>query len=161
MGRKIRRPPVYRIPMASGVTAQYGDINYPGDEVGIVGAYANPETRQIFMQEYEPFTYAHEMFHILDSTVLTDADRRRFQKILGMPKRAWNTGTGMTGGGLRSPSEIGADYYAAVAVGLDPSRQYEGAYAQSYNPRRLRRFGRSLERLLARHPELRPYQAQR
>jgi hypothetical protein len=88
MARKIRRPPVYRIPMASGVTAQYGDINYPGGDVGIVGAYANPETRQIFMQEYDPFTYAHEMFHILDSTVLTDADRRRFQKILGMPKRA-------------------------------------------------------------------------
>jgi hypothetical protein len=109
-----------------------------GSEVGIVGAYANPETRQIFMQEYDPFTYAHEMFHILDSTVLTDADRRRFQRILGMPKRAWNTGTGIAGGGLRSPSEIGADYYAAEAIGLDPSRQYEGAYAQSYNPRRLR-----------------------
>lgn len=142
--------------MPTGVTPRFGEFDYPGGDAGPAAGYTNTETGEVFLREYDPFNYAHELFHVLDAKVLTDADRRRFQKILKL-KGSWDQGTGT--GGLASPSERVADYYAAAALGLDlegRNRQMVGSYAQ-FTPKRLRRMGRSFERLLARHPELGAY----
>lgn len=124
---------------------------------GPAAAYSNPQTGEIFAGEYDPFNYAHELFHLLDTQVATDADRRRWQKILKL-KGPWDQGTG-TAGGFHSPSEKVADYYAAAALGMNldgANREQVGSYAQ-LTPKRLRRMGRSFERMLARRPELRAY----
>lgn len=144
--------------MPGNVTPRIGQFQDPTrGQYGPTAGYTNTETGEIFLNEYDPYNYAHELFHVLDAQVLTDQDRARFQKILKLDG-PWDQGTG-TKGGFNSPSEKVADYYAAAALGLDlvgKNRQVVGSYAQP-TPRRLRRMGRSFERLLARHPELRAY----
>lgn len=148
-----RRP--YKVPMPTTVNPRFGQFTDPkGGELGPTGGYTNSETGEVFMPEYDPFGYAHELFHLLDAQALTDQDRARFQKILKL-KGPWDQGTGTSG--LGSPSEIVADYYAGAALGLDLNRENVSAYAQM-TPRRLRRMGRSFERMLARRPDLRPYE---
>lgn len=150
---KVRRTP-YRVPMPTTVVPRFGEFEDPhAGAAGPAAGYTNTETNEVYMREYDPFSYAHELFHLLDTQVATDADRKRWQKILKL-KGNWDQGTGT--GGVRSPSEIVADYYAGAALGLDLDHEVVGSYAQ-FTPKRLKRMGRSFERMLARHPELRPY----
>jgi hypothetical protein len=93
-------------------------------------------------------TRAHELGHLLDHQVLTDGDRQYFQRLMHAPAGDWRSGTGLLGG-LRSPSEWFADYYQASALGLDPTRQNEAAYA-TIGPKRLQRFEKALDRLTTR-----------
>ena len=145
----------YRVPMPTTVIPRFGEIVDPDNGAyGPTAGYTNPATGEIFLSEYDDFNYAHELFHLLDTQAVTDADRARWQKILKL-KGPWNQGTG-TQGGFSSPSEIVADYYAAAALGMDLNHELVGSYAQ-LTPKRLRRMGRSFERMLARRPDLQAY----
>lgn len=132
-----------------------GDFQYPsGGDVGMVGGYTNPSTGDIYMQERDPFALAHEKFHLLDYQSLSDAERGRLQRAMNMTG-AWDQGVGVTGG-MHSPSEWAADYYAAGVTGLNLNRQVVSSYA-TIGPKRLKRFKRELKRISRDHPELVPY----
>lgn len=109
-----RKARVYKVPLPASATPRFGEIQDNGT-YGPTAGYTNTQTGEIFLPEYDPFNYAHELFHLVDKQVATDADRARWQKLLGL-KGEWNQGTG-TQGGFHSPSEIVADYYAAAARG--------------------------------------------
>lgn len=103
---------------------------------------------------------AHETFHLLDQQHLTDADRARLQGLLGKRVRSgvWDQGTGATEAGMLSPSEVAADWYAALVMKQDPKRGWSGGYSDGGIPNRkeLLRFGRAVERLGKRYG-LTPY----
>lgn len=89
---------------------------------------------------------AHETFHGLDDKNLTDDDRARLLTASGKTG-PWRRGSGLTREGLQSPSELLADWYSAVARGLDPKREWDAGYeGEAPSRRRLLRFGRVLER---------------
>lgn len=125
----------------------------PSDAAG--NASYDPETHTVY-SDGDPFARGHETGHALDQEVLTDGDRRYFQRLLHAPAGAWDRGTGATSEGLKSPSEWFADYYGAAAIRLDPTREVVSAYAP-IGPVRLKRFEAALARLGKRHG-LKPYQ---
>lgn len=114
-----------------------GDLN--------VGGYSFGKTGQIRLPQRDRFSLAHELFHALDAQVFTDSDRARFQRILRAPAGEWKAATGAAGG-KQSPSEIAADYFAAIATKQGPT-EGQGTYVDAFGPKRLKRFGRSLGRL--------------
>jgi hypothetical protein len=142
------------IPAPPAVNLVYGVA--PGLEQNAMGTAAyNRDTDTVYYQgKLDPATRAHELGHAFDDQVLTDGDRQYFQRIMQAPAGEWRTGTGIKGGHL-SPSEWFADYYQASALGLDPRKQSEAAYAQ-VGPKRLRQFEKALGRLAKRH-KLQPY----
>lgn len=106
-----------------------------------------------YSQPLSKFARAHEVAHLLDAQVLSDGDRRFFQRLMHAPSGEWRQGSAAdTRGG---PSEWFADYYAFAALGIDPRRSYEDSYA-TVGPKRLLRFQKALDRLGRRHG-LRPY----
>lgn len=121
----------------------------PGDvEQSISGGAAySPDTDTIYSSGVLPkFSRGHENFHALDDQVLTDGDRHYLTRIAGLTG-AWNQGTGLTAGGLRSPSEILADWYGNAVVGHDPRKAWTDAYAPVPDPKAFRRFEQALVRL--------------
>lgn len=105
-------------------------------------------------QPLTKFDMAHEVGHVLDGEILSEGDRRFFQRLMHAPAGEWYQGSAAdTGGG---PSEWFGDYYAAAAVHLDPRHGMLGNYAQ-IGPKRLKRFQQAIERLGKRHG-LQPYQ---
>ena len=146
---KSKRWPTYQLPAPTGLQVRYGDFDHPGADVGPVAAYADVDADTIYMREPDAFTMGHESFHLL-SKLATDRDKARWQKILGYGGD-WDQGTGVTGGGLKSPSELIADNFGMLASGRDPRKTMDGGYVEGYDPKRLRRFGRSLERFRARN----------
>lgn len=112
------------------------------------------DTATIYYQgKLDPFAKAHEIGHLFDHQVLSDGDRRFFQKLMHAPAGEWRAGTGLAG--LKSPSEWFADYYGSAVLGVDPTHANEAAYA-SIGPKRLRRFEQAMQRLGKRHALL-PY----
>lgn len=146
--KQVRRKKTYRLPAPLSAKVTYGPLT--DQELGgqMTGGLTYPDQGTIRLPERDPYGLAHELFHVLDAQVLTDADRARFQKILRLNAGPWNSGTGTKG--YVSPDEIAADYFAALATNLDIRKAGSGAYVSEYGPKRLRRFGNSLERLLKR-----------
>jgi hypothetical protein len=140
----------YKLPAPKKMNVTYGDFTYPGPEAAIVGGYADPATGDVHSISPDDFSTGHEAFHLLDLQTATDADRARWESILGL-SGPWNQGTGLTGGGLRSPSEIIADNYGMLVSGTDPRHAMQSSYADHYDFRRMRRFARSLERFRRRN----------
>ena len=101
-------------------------------------------------QPLDRFSRAHEIGHLLDAEILTDADRRRFTRIMRVPGAPdWWRGTG-DDDGLLTPAEWFADYYAAAATRMDVRHGGVVSYA-TFTPRRLARFERALASLGRRH----------
>lgn len=118
----------------------------------VAANYYDPNTSTMYLQGHgDRFAQGHEAGHALDSQVLSDADRARFTRILGL------TGDWHRSDYGHSPAEWFADYYSAAASGMDLSREGVDSYAR-FTPRKLKRFDRALRRLALRHPELKPYQ---
>ena len=129
----------------------------PGQDVSTVlgNAQTDAASGTVYYQgTLDPFARAHEVGHILDAQVLTDGDRRFFQRLMHAPAGDWRTGTGLKG--AASPSEWWADYYGSAALGVDPVHENQAAYA-NVGPKRLKRFEQALDRLGRRHGLL-PYQ---
>lgn len=105
----------------------------------------------------DKFGRRHEIGHVFDNTVLTDANRAYFTKLFGL-SGPWSQGTGADEGAAHSPDEWFADYYAADAVNMrlrGPHRTpIQGAYA-TYGPKRLARFESALARI-GRQQHLKP-----
>lgn len=129
-------------------SVRYTQGTAPGLPQNAMGtaAYSADEDTVYYQGILDPATKAHETGHAFDDQILSDGDRRFFQRTMGMPDGEWRTGTGLNADGLKSPSEWFADYYAAAVLGLDPERQSEAAYAQ-IGPKRLARFSAALDRL--------------
>lgn len=132
----------------------YGQFDYPGADVGPAGGYTDVEAGNIYLRTRakrprRDFSLGHELFHLLDTQVLTDQDRAKFSRILKV-KGPWDQGTGVAGGGMASPSEVAADYYASLATGanLPGSGRMVSSYVDGYGPKRLRRFDRALGKLM-------------
>jgi hypothetical protein len=89
----------YKLPAPKKMNVTYGDFTYPGPEAAIVGGYADPATGDVHSISPDDFSTGHEAFHLLDLQTATDADRARWESILGL-SGPWNQGTGLTGGGL-------------------------------------------------------------
>ena len=147
MARKKVRRKTFRVPAPLNASVTYGPLS--DSELGgqMTGGLTYPDQGTIRLPDRDSYGLAHEMFHLLDAQVLTDADRARFAKIL-RTDGVWNQGTGTKG--FTSPDEIAADYYAALATNMDVKKAGGGRYVGEYGPKRLRRFGNSLERLLKR-----------
>lgn len=142
--------PTYELPVAGNMTVHYGEFEDPhGGAHGPAGGYTDVETGNVYLRTPDDFATGHEAFHLLDK-LATDRDRARWQRILGY-KGEWDQGTGASAAGLRSPSELIADNFGMLASGRDPRTTMDGGYVESYNPKRLRRFGRSLERFRVRN----------
>jgi hypothetical protein len=137
-----------RLPAPPKAHVTYGPLS--DAELGgqMTAGLTYPDTGEIRLAQRDRFGLAHELFHALDTQVFTDSDRARFQTILQAPSGPWRAGTGVKG--KRSPSEIAADYYAAIATGLDPRHEGSGAYVDAFGPKRMRRFENSLGRLMRR-----------
>ena len=101
-------------------------------------------------------TAAHESAHLLDR-VMTDADKGRFSRIMGMSKRPWDAervgALGDSSKGRGTAGEAFADMVAMLATGQDPrgTRVVSGYLDRMPSRRRLLRLGRSLERFGARN----------
>lgn len=81
------------------------------------------------------FGREHELGHLFDAQFLDDGERNALKRAMGLPvSRPWSTGTGLTAGGLASPSEKFADLYAACRLRMDPDRRWETGY--DYQPSR-------------------------
>jgi hypothetical protein len=118
----------------------------PGTPAGVLsGAQTDMNNGTIYSTvPLEPFDRAHEVGHVFDVQVLSDGDRRSFQRLMQAPSGAWNQGSAAdTGGG---PSEWFGDYYAAAATRMDPEHEHLGNYAK-IGPKRLKRFERAMDRL--------------
>lgn len=125
------------------------DASINGDGA-LVSAYADQGTNTIHLPVggAHPFVRAHEVGHLFDSQVLTDGDRRFFQRIMGAPAGPWSyVDTGEVNGYL-SPAEWFADYYGAAAAGLTIDRGHSppGSYAL-ITEKRMRRFQNAMARL--------------
>lgn len=126
----------------------------PEETMG-TAAFDSGSNTLYYQGKLDKSTRAHETGHAFDHQILSDGDRSFFQKLMHAPSGAWQSGSGLQGG-LASPSEWFADYYQASALGLDPRRENQAAYAQ-IGPKRLQRFEQALDRLGRRH-NLLPYQ---
>lgn len=111
-------------------------------------SYSRDTDTIYYLGKPDETTRAHETGHALDDQVLTDGDRRYFQRLMQAPAGDWRSGTGLQGG-ARSPSEWFADYYQAAALDLDPRHEQVAAYAQ-VGPKRLKRFEAALARVAKR-----------
>lgn len=140
-------------PPTMNVTQGYAPGLPPEQAMGNAAFDSNTNTLY-YQGTLDPATRAHETGHAFDHQALSDGDRAFFQKLMHAPAGEWRAGTGLQG--VSSPSEWFADYYAASALGLDPRRQNEAAYA-SIGPKRLKRFEQALDRL-GRRQGLLPYQ---
>lgn len=119
-------------------------------------AVTDPNTGTIYSDgPLDRFSRAHEIGHVLDAEVLTDADRQTFRLIMRVPGDAdWWNGPG-DDDGLRTPCEWFADYYAAAATRMDARHGGVVSYA-TITPRRLARFEQTLD-ALGRRYGLAPY----
>jgi hypothetical protein len=105
-------------------------------------------------------TAAHESAHNLDHQVLTDADRARFSRVMGMAGKPWDVmekqaGSASANTSAGSASERFADMVAMLATRKlpRPGRELGFTYLQDDPPnlRELRRFSRVLGRLQQRN----------
>lgn len=90
--------------------------------MGVIGC-SNPAGCIWLNEDADRYDRMHELGHIFDAQVLTDRDRRRFTRLLGLGQRPWQK-TYMTPGGVvtddfDSPNEWFADAYAHCALRLD------------------------------------------
>lgn len=114
----------------------------------MVGAYADPATATVHVQpDPNPFAVTHELGHLFDSQVLSEGDRRYFQRIMHAPRGAWNLAetTGKVDG-LRSPNEWFSDFYGAMGTGFDANKEGMASFAV-ITPKRLHNFEAALGRL--------------
>lgn len=124
-----------------------------GTDSQAVGAYADPASSTIYLpHDPSPYARAHETGHLLDSQVLSEGDRRYFQRLMMAPDGPWNHGEAYGKvDGFRSPNEWFADYYAAAATGQTPANGHSiGQYAE-IGPKRMKRFEKAMARLAKRH----------
>lgn len=135
------------VPGVDGVTYEEFTPELQGNQLSSFAAF--PDRNVILRargQTRDKGAIAHEMGHIL-SRYLTDENKKNFMGIMGFQPGEWNTGTGATAGGLKSPNEFFADYYSSVVNRVDPRRQSIAAYAHDINRKRLRRFAIALAEL--------------
>lgn len=71
----------------------------------------------------DAFVLAHELAHLFDDRVLTDVDRARMMRLLGVPGLDWYASgrTGSDCGPRDCPAELFADAYAGCALDLSPA----------------------------------------
>jgi hypothetical protein len=102
---------------------------------------------------------AHETGHLFDAEVLTDGDRRFFQRAMKAPIGPWSHAAayGRVEGNI-SPNEWFADYYGAFASNLTGlhGQSSVGSFA-TITPVRMRRFEKALVRLAKRRGLSQPY----
>jgi hypothetical protein len=93
----------------------------------------------------DKFTAAHETAHLLK---LTEADRRRFARVMGRPNGQWWVGEPGGPGYRGSLGERFADMAAIIATDVNPRKRWSGTGYIDRPPslRRLLRFGQALER---------------
>lgn len=118
------------------------------------GGYASADVQNGVIHSPGPLSrrdLAHEVAHIFDYRVLTDADRAKISRILKAPTdRQWYDGSG--------GAEFFADYYAAAAMGDQPgkARRVKGGGLRGgegdvtytkIGRKRLRRFRRALDEI--------------
>lgn len=110
------------------------------------GACAYPELGVVYVPPWDDaFAREHEVCHVADYQLLTDARRRRLERLLSWRRPvAWRSGTGLSG--LRSPSERFADACAAYRLGRRPDGRWETAYDYVPTPRAFARVRRALSR---------------
>lgn len=126
-----------RVPMPHAVTVLYQPCPNGG------GSCADADSDTVYIEPgADLFTIMHEVGHIFDRQRLSDRDRARFARLLGLPGE-WRRGTGLDG--LNSPSERFADAYAACALGLRPDgSRWVSAYDYNPSPRRHHTICRSI-----------------
>ena len=105
-------------------------------------------------------TAAHESAHLLER-LMTDRDKARFARVMGLGGHPWEVGqsgamgTGPSTGYRNSVGEIMADWTAMLATRHDPrSNRVVAGYIDTKdmpNRRQLLQFGRALERFGARN----------
>lgn len=160
MPDRKRKPRVFVLPAPPVVNVVYGQIDPNLNRDGHpVGAYADPANNTIYLPaDPNKFMRGHETAHLFDHQVLTDGDRRYFQRLMHAPEGPWDRGaaTGQVDG-LRSPAEWFADYYGAAASGMTPQRGYAVAQFAEIGPKRMIRFQKAMERLMRRR-SLKPYE---
>jgi hypothetical protein len=107
----------------------------PGSDdpgLGMSTAATDMATNTVYYtQPLSRFAKAHESFHVLDNEALTSADRLALEQAVGIGKGRWSQGVGLAGG-MNSPDEIVADWYANAAVGNDPGGRHGGAWEDAY-----------------------------
>jgi hypothetical protein len=145
----LNRLGAVRVPMVAGARVQ---DPLPGMQVPVA---ADPSSSTIYSDgPMDRFTAAHESAHLLEK-VMTDRDKQRFAKVMGMPDRPWEIGDsgamGHQSTGYRgSLSEVMADWAAMLSTRHDPQGQKVVAgYIDSKDMpsrKQLLRLGKSLER---------------
>lgn len=156
-------PPVRTvIPQPAAVNFVRGP--YPGVDIGVGGGVAAADVANSTVYSQQPLDAvqrAHEVGHIFDAQDVSEGDRLRFEQIAGFGKGRWNMGTGLTTGGLKSPNEYFADWYANAAAGNNPGGpkggSWESGYATPPSQHQFDQFKRLLAQIGARRG-LQPYQ---
>lgn len=120
-------------------------VNGTDNQLPSEAAYYPDENTVYFGGNLAKFTRGHELGHAFDDQVFTPGDRAAFTRIAKM-KGDWYQGTG-TAGGAQSPSEIFADWYGNAAVGNNPRRKWDDAYATAPTPAQFHRFQLWLARI--------------
>ena len=83
---------------------------------------ADVETGDVYVRTRDRFARWHELGHVFDWQVLTDADRAWFTRLLRFPPETpWWSDDAMQEGEGVSPSEQFADAYAACGMGRSPA----------------------------------------
>jgi hypothetical protein len=145
MASKVPMAPVLRV--ANALPGQPGQAASDGTTIYVQGGM-------------DARTAAHESAHNLDHQVLTDADRARFSKVMGMAGKPWDVmekqaGSASANTSAGSASERFADMVAMLATRRlpTPGREDGFTYLQDDPPnlRELRRFSRVLGRLQKRN----------
>lgn len=142
------------IPGPPVINTVYGPVDTSLNRDGqAVGAYADPATNTIYLpHDPNPYARAHETGHLFDTQVLSEGDRRYFQRLMHAPRGPWDHGE--TYGkvqGEASPNEWFADYYAAAATGMTPQNGHSIGQFAEIGAKRMKRFEKAMARLAKRH----------
>lgn len=126
----------------------------------LVSAYTDTDTDTVYLpRSWSPFMRGHETGHLFDAEILTDGDRRYFQRTMHAPAGPWDHAQayGRVEGEI-SPNEWFADYYGAMAARLTGlhGQSSVGSFA-TITPLRMRHFEKALARIAARRGLTRPY----
>jgi hypothetical protein len=144
----------FKVPLPPGdVTITRAECPaFPGERA----TCAYMDTGAIYMAELDRFSLAHELGHVFDARVLTEPERARLARLLGMDGAPWENGTGEhCTVDAPCPSELFADAYATCATRGDdirPRRTRRGAlvftevnaYGYRPTPRQHRRVCRAI-----------------
>jgi hypothetical protein len=142
------------VPAPPVVNYAYGpvDPNLNEQSNAPVSGYADTSTNTVYLPvEHSAFMKAHEVGHLFDTQILSDGDRRFFQRTMGMPAGPWDHGAAYGTADLgQSPSEWFADYYGAIAAGFTRPGWNVGSFAV-ITPKRAKKVHQALKRVARRH----------